>query len=80
MVRLLVAGISPRRPGFECRSVHVRLVDKEALGHGFLRLLRWSPVSIIPSILHTQLHLYEQPYILLRGASAVVVCWYADHT
>jgi hypothetical protein len=56
-LRPLVASLAPRRPGFDLKSVHVRLVDKVALGHVFLGLLRFSLVSIIPSMLHTHLHL-----------------------
>jgi len=48
-LRRLVAGLSPRRPGFAPGSVHVGfVVDKVALGQVFLRVLRFSPVSIIP--------------------------------
>jgi hypothetical protein len=39
------AGLSPRRPG----SIHAGfVVDKVALGQVFLRVLRFSPVSVIP--------------------------------
>jgi hypothetical protein len=49
-LRRLVAGLSPRRPVFAPKSVHVGfVVDKVALGQGFLRVLRFSPVSIVPS-------------------------------
>jgi hypothetical protein len=45
----LVAGLSPWRPGFAPGSVHVVFVVGEvALGQFFLRVLRSSPVSIIP--------------------------------
>jgi hypothetical protein len=48
-LRRLVADISPRRPGFVPGSIHVRfVVDKVALGQAFLRVLRFSPVNIIP--------------------------------
>jgi hypothetical protein len=50
----LVAGLSPRNPGFATRSVHVGfVVGKLALGKGFLRVLRLSPVNMIPLWLHT---------------------------
>jgi hypothetical protein len=53
MARRLVAGLSPRRPGFSPGSVHVGfVVDKVAPGQGFLRVLRFSPVSFIPPVLH----------------------------
>jgi hypothetical protein len=42
----LVAGLSPRRPGFDPGSVHVRfVVDKVALGQVFLRVVGF-PLSI----------------------------------
>jgi hypothetical protein len=52
-LRQLVAGLLPRRPRFDPRSVHVGFVmDKVALGHVFPRVLRFSPVSFIPPVLH----------------------------
>jgi hypothetical protein len=52
-LRRLVAGLSPRRPGFDPGSVHVGfVVDKVALGHVFLGVLRFSPVSFVPPLLH----------------------------
>jgi hypothetical protein len=51
--RRLVASLSPRRPGFDPRSVHVGfVVEKVALGQVFPRLLQFSPVSFIPPVLH----------------------------
>jgi hypothetical protein len=45
----LVAGLSSRRPGFAHGSSHEGfVVDKVALGQVFLRILQFSPVSIIP--------------------------------
>jgi hypothetical protein len=45
MAQRLVAGLSPRKPG----SIHVGfVVDKVALLQVSLRILRLSPVSIIP--------------------------------
>lgn len=44
---------SPRRPRFVPRSVHVGfIVNKVALGLIFLRVLRCSPVNIIPLLIH----------------------------
>jgi hypothetical protein len=58
-LRLLVAGFSPRSPGFDSRSVHVRfVVDKVALRQGFLLVLRCFPFSIIPPMLHTHFYLH----------------------
>jgi hypothetical protein len=55
----LVAGLSPRKPGFDPRSVHVRFVmDKVALGQVFLPVLRFPPVSVIPSVFHIHFHLH----------------------
>jgi hypothetical protein len=48
-LRLLVACLSARRPGFAPRSIHVGfVVGKVALGQIFLRVLRFSLVNIIP--------------------------------
>jgi hypothetical protein len=58
-LRGLVAGLSPRRPMFIPSSVHAKFVaDKVALGEFLLRVLGFSPVSIIPPMLHTHLHLH----------------------
>jgi hypothetical protein len=47
------AGLLPRRPGFDPRSVHVRfVVDKVNTGTGFLRVLRFYSASIIPPMFH----------------------------
>jgi hypothetical protein len=52
-LRRLVAGLSPRRSGFDPGSVHVEfVVDKVALGQVFPRVLRFSPVNFIPPVLH----------------------------
>jgi hypothetical protein len=46
MAQRLVANLSPRRTGFAPGSVHVGfVVDKAALGQGFLRVLRF-PLSL----------------------------------
>jgi len=46
-VRRLVAGLSPRRPGFASGSIHVGfVVDSVAQGQFFLRVLRFSPVNL----------------------------------
>jgi hypothetical protein len=52
-LRLLVAGLSPRKPEFDPGSVRVGfLVDKVALGQVFSRVLRFSPVNFIPPVFH----------------------------
>jgi hypothetical protein len=49
----LVAGLLPRRPGFDPGSVHVGfVVDKVALKQVFLRVHRFSPVNFIPPVLY----------------------------
>jgi hypothetical protein len=40
---------------------YVIVVDKVALGQVFLRVLRFTPVSIIPPILHTHFRLNPTP-------------------
>jgi hypothetical protein len=56
-LRRLVAGFSPCRPVFDPRPINVRfVVDKITMGQVFLQVLRFSPVSIIPPTLHTNLH------------------------
>jgi hypothetical protein len=46
----------PQRPEFVPESIHVGfVVDKVALGQVFLRVLRFSPVTIIPPLLHIHL-------------------------
>jgi hypothetical protein len=48
-----VTCLSPRRPRFDPRSVHVGfMVDKVALGQVFLRVFRFSRVNFIPPVLH----------------------------
>jgi hypothetical protein len=52
-LRRLVAGLSPRRPGFDPGSVHLGfVVDKVVLGQVLLRVLRLSPVNYIAPMLH----------------------------
>jgi hypothetical protein len=48
-LKRLVAGLSSWRPRFAPVSVHVKIVvDTVALGQISFRLLRFSPVNIIP--------------------------------
>jgi hypothetical protein len=52
-LRRLVAGLSPRRLGFDPGSVHVGfMVNKVALGQVFPPVLRFFPVNFIPPVLH----------------------------
>jgi hypothetical protein len=57
-LRLLIAGLTLREHNFNPRSVHVTLLDTVEMGQTFLRVLRSSSVAIIPSMLHTPLHLH----------------------
>ena len=53
--RLIIFGLSPRTPGLNPRSVHVRFIaDEVALGQVYLPVFRSSPVSIISPMLHSQ--------------------------
>jgi hypothetical protein len=46
------------RPAFNTASIHVGfLIDKVAMGQVFLRVLRVSPVSVIPPLFHVHFHL-----------------------
>jgi len=50
------AGLKLQRPGFIPTSVHVGFVmDTLALGHAFFQMLQFSPITIIPSVLHIHL-------------------------
>jgi hypothetical protein len=54
--RLLVTGLSPRRPRFVSGAVHVGfVVDKVALGQVYLRVLLFSLVNNIPPWLRTHI-------------------------
>jgi hypothetical protein len=57
-LRRVVAGFSLRSPGFDRSSVHLCfVVNKLAMGQVLVRVIFFSPVSYIPSMLHTYLHL-----------------------
>jgi hypothetical protein len=48
-LRQLATSLSPWRPGFDSRPVHVELVvDKAAAGQIFLQVLQFSLTSVIP--------------------------------
>jgi hypothetical protein len=52
-LRLLDAGLSPRRPGLDPGSVYVGfVVDKVTMGQVLRRILRFSPNDFIPPVLH----------------------------
>jgi hypothetical protein len=55
----LIASLSPQVPGFDPRLVRLRfMVGLVTLGQVILRLLRFFPVSVIPHIIHTHIHLH----------------------
>jgi len=55
----LAAGNSPLSPCFDRRSDRVGfMVDEFVVGHEVLRITSLSPVSVIPSMLHTPVHLH----------------------
>jgi hypothetical protein len=62
--RCLVAGLSPRRPGFNPSSVSVGFVVNEvALGSVFLPTL-WFPLSVIPQVFHAHIFLCHRRYVI----------------
>jgi hypothetical protein len=69
-VNSLLEALVSRRPlamevGVDPRSV----CDKLALGLDFPRLLRFCPVTIIPPMLHSYLHLHVAPIIATNDLS-----------
>ena len=68
--RRSVACLSPLRSGFDPRPVSARVVvEKVALGQGFLRALRFSLISIIPFVPHIHRHLHVAPSSRTNGRS-----------
>ena len=62
--------LSTRRPGFDPRSVYLKLVvDKLALENVYLLIFLLSPVNIIPTVLHTHLHIHIALTIRTKGRS-----------
>jgi hypothetical protein len=59
-LRQLIVGLSPWKPRFTPRSVHVGFViDKVTLGCVFLQVFQFSPIGIIPSSLSI-CHLWDE--------------------
>ena len=59
LLRRLVGGLSPRRRGFDLVSFPAGfVVDRVAMGQFFLRELPFFPVDMLPSMLHTHLHVH----------------------
>jgi hypothetical protein len=83
-LRLLVAGVSPHRPGFAPGSNHVgKLVNKLSLVQVSLRVLRCSPVYLIPPSLskvsrHPRLGTSPPPSGRSRGSSVSTVSGYGQ--
>jgi hypothetical protein len=68
MAQLVNRVLSPRKPGFAPGSVHVELVvDKAALGKISLRVLRFSPVNIIPPGIFKLVEVSGQMYLREKG-------------
>ena len=61
----LVTRILPRRHGFDPSPIHLTfVVDKVSLAHVSLPLFQYSPVSIIPPLLHTHSFIYHTRCIM----------------
>jgi hypothetical protein len=70
-LRRLVVGLTLRRPVFAPRSIHVGfVVNKVALGHVFVRVLRFYPVNIIPLWLSTGYGLDDRAIDIRSSAEA----------
>ena len=64
-----------RRSEFDPRLAHVKfVVDKVVLRRGFLRVLRFFPVSAIPSVFLTHLHLH----VALRIFQKKKLCYFGN--
>jgi hypothetical protein len=64
-LRRVDAGVWPRRLGFDSKSVLVCLVDDVALGQVLLRTHGFCLVTVIPTILHSDIH-----------SSAICAIWF----
>lgn len=63
-LRRLVAGVSPHRPGFNRRPVHVGfVVDRVNLGR-LISEYRLSPLIDIPSVIHIYSFICHRPYTI----------------
>ena len=64
-LRLLVTSQSMRRTELETGSVHAQfVVHRATMGKLFLPVLQFSPVSIIPPLLHTHSSIYHPHCIM----------------
>jgi hypothetical protein len=65
-------SLSPRKRGFNPRTLHVRfIVDKVALGLVSVLVLPFTLVSITPLMPHFHLFMYHQRYIILAVGNVV---------
>ena len=70
-----------RRPGIDPRPVRLRLVlSNVTLGQLFLPVLQFSPVSIIPPLLHTHSSIYHPHYIIFFSQYFIFPCQYHSTT
>ena len=73
----VISSLTLGRPGFNSRTVHVRfLVDKSVMWQVLLSALRFSPVTTIPSPLHTHSVTYHRRY--KNSAHASIVKWHTQ--
>ena len=71
-LKLSVARLSQRRFGLNPRPVHVGfVVDKLALGQGYVRVIRFSPVSSIPLVHDSHSFVYKRRYTISAADSVV---------
>ena len=69
--------MSPRKPGFDPRSVQVTFVlDEVALGQDSLPVRQFPPVSTIPPLLHTHSSIYHPRCILFLSQYFSFPCQY----
>jgi len=68
-LKQLVATLPPRRTGFDFVLIHVRFWHIMVPRRGFLKALRFSPVYIIPSMLHTYIRLHAAMYMKDKRAN-----------
>jgi len=70
VIRCLVAGLSPRRNGFDFRWIHVGLrEDRGALGQAFLRVLRFSLSVLLSNPAYSYTLTYLLTYSVVQSHS-----------
>ena len=74
-LRRLVAGVLCQKPGFECGPGRLGFEkDIVVLRQVFLPVLQFSPVSIIPPLLHTHSSIYHPRCIMFFSRYSVFPC------